>query len=436
MYSQKEVDRMIAEARGGREAAAAETVEKFEKMLRDMAKIEESRPLTPGELMWRTSAESFIETEKRKRAPRPLTLQDFGGGGYTGGRSDGPFRSLGEQLQAVVTSSVPGRPVDQRLYDLRAATAGLNETTPSSGGFLVQTDFQTELLASAFKTSQLAPLCRRFQISSGANGMTINGIDETSRVSGSRQGGILGYWLAESGEKIASKPKFRQIRLDLKKLIGLCYCSDELLADAVALEQIVRQAFAAEIGFMLDDAVINGTGAGQPLGILNSGCLVSVAKESGQRAATVVFENVVKMWGRLLPGSEQNAVWLCNKNVLPQLLQMSLAVGTGGVPVYLPANQAAGQPFQSLFGRPVIFIEQAATLGTVGDLILADMGGYILCDKGGIQTDLSIHVEFIYDQSVLRFVYRCDGQPSLASAITPYKGSDTLSHFVALAARA
>lgn len=408
----------------------------FEKMNAIIAMARrEKRALTAQEKALIQDFRNLCDDELRGLPQnRPLTLQGPDGGNHRA--VDGPFRSLGEQLQAVVKSSVPGQPVDQRLYDLRAATAGLNETVPSSGGFLVQTDFQTELLASAFQTAKLASMCRRFQISSGANGIKINGVDESSRVSGSRQGGILGYWLSESGEKTASKPKFRQINLELKKLIGLCYTSDELLADAVALEQIVKSAFASEIGFLVDDAIINGTGAGQPLGILNSGCLVQVDKESGQKAATIVFENIAKCWSRLLPGSEGSAVWLANKNVLPQLLQMNLAVGTGGVPVYLPANQASGSPYQQLFGRPVIFIEQAATLGTVGDLILADMGGYIFVDKGGIQTDVSIHVEYIYDQSVFRFVYRCDGQPQLASTIMSYKGSDTLSHFVAIQTRA
>jgi HK97 family phage major capsid protein len=83
----------------------------------------------------------------------------------------------------------------------------------------------------------------------------------------------------------------------------------------------------------------------------------------------------------------------------------------------------------------IIFCEQCPILGTVGDIILADLAnGYILADKGGMQTDVSIHVRFVYDESVFRFVYRCDGQPALASAITPYKG-DAVSHFVALESR-
>ncbi|MCE5335655.1 MAG: phage major capsid protein [Desulfobacteraceae bacterium] len=342
------------------------------------------------------------------------------------------FGSFGEQMSAVVRAAVPGGQIDPRLF--RAAT-GLNETTPSDGGFLVQTDFASGLLEQVFQTGILAPRCRRITISGNANSLKINGVDETSRAS-TRSGGIIGYWKNEAAQKTASKPKFRQIELSLHKLIGLCYATDELLADAGALESFIRSAFVAEFGFLLDDAIINGTGAGQPLGILNAGCLVPVAKESGQLAKTLVYENIVKMYSRMFPQSLPNAVWLINQNTQPQLFAMSMSVGTGGVPVYMPAGGISGQPYGTLFGRPVISIEQAATLGTVGDIIFADLNGYILAEKGGIESAMSIHVKFDYDESVFRFVMRVDGQPERASALTPYKGSDTLSHFVALASRA
>jgi len=345
------------------------------------------------------------------------------------------FGSLGQQLAAIMQAGTPGGRIDPRL--LRGATAtGLNETVPSDGGFLVQQDFATVLLQDVFQTGILASRCRRIPISGNANGIKINGVDETSRAS-TRWGGILGYWAAEAEEKTKSKPKFRQIELSLKKLIGLCYATDELMMDAAALEGVIRSGFASEFGFLVDDAIINGTGAGQPLGILNSGCLVSVSKETGQRAATIVAENVIKMYSRIFAQSRQNAVWLINQNVEPQLFTMSLAVGTGGVPVYMPAGGLSGAPYGTLFGRPVIPIEQAATLGTVGDILFADMSGYILAEKGGIQSDMSIHVRFIYDEQVFRFVLRLDGQPVRASALTPYKGgaSYTQSHFVALETR-
>ncbi|NLV49365.1 MAG: phage major capsid protein [Clostridiales bacterium] len=348
----------------------------------------------------------------------------------TGGEKQ-KFSSLGEQLASVMRAGMPGGHADPRLFN----ATGLNETVPSDGGFLVQTDFSNDLLQDVFQTGILAPRCRRFEISGNANSIKINGVDETSRAS-TRYGGVLGYWKSEAAQKAASKPKFREIELSLKKLVGLCYATDELLADASALEAFIRQAFVSEFGFLLDDAIVNGTGAGQPLGILNAGCLVSVTKETGQAKQTILAENVIKMYSRMFPQSVGNAVWFVNMNTLPQLYTMSLAVGTGGAPIFMPAGGLSQSPYNTLLGRPVIPIEQCQTLGTQGDIIFADMNGYLLAVKGGIESAMSIHVKFDYDESVFRFVMRVDGQPERASALTPYKGNDTLGHFVALETRA
>ena len=378
--------------------------------------------------------ESIVgELEKPRTA---LTLPDNAKIETTDSRSKDKFNSFGEQMAAVMHAGSPGGMVDPRLR-IKAAT-GLGESVSSDGGFLVQQDFSTELLKEVFETGVLSSKCRRITISGNSNGIKIPGVDETSRAS-TRSGGIVAYWKDEAALKVATNPKFRMIELNLKKLIGLCYATDELLGDATALEGFIKQAFIAEFGFQIDDAIINGTGAGQPLGVLNSAALVSVAKEAGQAKETVIAQNVINMYSRLFATSRPNAVWLINQNIEPQLFTMSIAVGTGGIPIYMPAGGLSGQPYGTLLGRPVIAIEQAATLGTVGDILFGDFGnGYILAEKGGVQTDMSIHVQFLYDESVFRFVLRADGQPVRATALTPYKGgsSYTQNHFIALATRA
>jgi len=344
------------------------------------------------------------------------------------------FSSLGQQMAAVFHAGQPGGTVDPRLFN---AASGLNESTPSEGGFLVQQDFATELLQDAIATGTLAPKCSKVTISGNSNSTKINGLDETSRAS-SRYGGIVSYWEGEADKITGTKPKFRQIELNLKKLTGLCYATDENLADATQLESIIRDSFRGEFGFKIDDGIINGTGAGQPLGILNAGCLVSVAKEAGQSPKTIMAENIIKMYSRIFASSYANAAWYINQDTLPQLLTMSISVGTGGIPVYLPpGNTLVNAPGGALMGLPVFPIEQCATLGTQGDVILADFkNGYKLAEKGGIQSAVSIHVRFEYAESVFRFIVRIDGQPVRATALTPYKGSSTLSHFIALDTRA
>lgn len=338
------------------------------------------------------------------------------------------FSSFGEQLMAAYRAAMPGGKVDERL-STRAAS-GLNETTPSDGGFLVQQDFVTELLKRTYETGILASKVKKIPISTNANGMKINAIDEDSRANGSRWGGVQTYWEGEADELTASKPKFRQMELSLKKLTGLCYATDELLQDAAALEAVIRQAFAEEFGFKIDDAILSGSGEGEPLGILNSGAIVTVAKEASQ-TDTITVENLIKMWNRLWSRSRANAVWYINQELEPYLYTLKI----GDKPVYIPAGGLSEKPYGTLFGRPVVPIEQCSAAGEVGDIILADIGQYLLIDKGGIKSASSIHVRFLYDENVFRFIYRVDGKPIWTKPLTPYKGSATVSPFVTLAKR-
>lgn len=338
------------------------------------------------------------------------------------------FASFGEQLMAAYRAVMPGGKVDERL-STRAAS-GLNESTPSDGGFLVQQDFVTELLKRTYETGILASKVKKIPISTNANGMKINAIDEDSRANGSRWGGVQTYWEGEADEITASKPKFRQMELSLKKLTGLCYATDELLQDAAALEAVIRQAFAEEFGFKIDDAILSGSGEGEPLGILNSGAIVTVAKEASQ-TDVITVENLIKMWNRLWSRSRANAVWYINQELEPYLYTLKI----GDKPVYIPAGGLSEKPYGTLFGRPVVPIEQCSAAGEVGDIILADIGQYLLIDKGGVKAASSIHVRFLYDENVFRFIYRVDGKPIWTKPLTPYKGSATVSPFVTLAKR-
>jgi HK97 family phage major capsid protein len=331
-------------------------------------------------------------------------------------------------MLAVYRAAAPDGRVDPRLTT--RAASGLSESVPSDGGFLVQQDFVTELLKRTYETGILASRVSKIPLSTNANGLKINGVDESSRANGARWGGIQTYWENEADQLIASKPKFRVMDLSLKKLTGLCYATDELLQDAAALESVLRQGFAEEFGFKIDDAILAGTGTGQPLGILNSDALVKLPKESGQTELLKV-ENLFNMWSRLWGRSRANAVWYINQELEPLLFTMKI----GDVPVYIPAGGLSEAPYATLFGRPVVPLEQCSAAGEVGDILLADMSQYLLIDKGGINAASSIHVRFLYDENVYRFIYRVDGQPIWNKPLQPYKGSASVSPFVALASR-
>jgi HK97 family phage major capsid protein len=348
------------------------------------------------------------------------------------------YSSLGEQLVDVYQATRPGAVIPARLLEhhrAQAAALGLSGV-PSDGGFLLEKDTSADLMQRAYETGAVISRCFPIPVGENSDGIKINGIDETSRADGSRWGGIRVYRKAEAVEATASKPKFREIEMSLEDMIGLCYATNNMLRDARVLEAVIRRGFRQEFGFKMDDEAINGTGQGMMLGILKSDALVTVAKETGQAAKTVVYENICKMFSRLWGRSMLNAVWFVNQDVLPQLFQMSLPVGTGGAPVFLPPGGASGSPYMTLMGRPVIPIEQCQTLGTVGDIILADMGEYIVINKDDIQEAVSIHVQFLTNESAFRFVARNNGQPAWHAALTPKNGTNTVSPFVALATRA
>lgn len=360
--------------------------------------------------------------------------------------AQGKFTSFGEQLGAIARASAPGvgsTEWDRRLVSMfvpgqMAAPSGMNEGVPSEGGFLVQMDFASPILETLFAPGTLLSRVRRVPISANSNGLKIPALDETSRVDGSRYGGIRAYWAAEAGTVTATKPRLREMELSLKKLMGLGYATEELLADSTALGALMTRAFTEEIQFKTEDGVVNGDGSGKPLGFLNSGALVTVAKESGQAGATIVTQNILNMFSRLPPRSMTRAVWLVNQDVLPQLFQLTLGSGTAVVLLYRPPGvdgPNVNAPAGTLLGLPVIPVEYCATLGTVGDIVLVDLDQYMMIDKNGIQQAASMHVRFVYDEMTFRFVYRVDGQPLWRSAVTPFKGSATKSPYVTLATR-
>ncbi len=344
-----------------------------------------------------------------------------------------PFSTMGEQLIAVASAARDPRVTDKRLR-YQAAATGLGETVPADGGFALQTDFSSDLDDRIFASGAVLSRVRRTPIGPGANGLKRLLINETSRVDGSRAGGVRGYWQDEGAATTASAPKFRVMEQTLNKLFALVYATDELLEDSVAMQAVVDRELPEELQFKAEDAIINGDGAGKPLGVLSSPALITQTAESGQTTSDLRPENFVKMYARMPARSVNRAVWLHNQDVLPQLLTAGITFGTGGQSLFMPAG-FMGNPFNTILGRPMVPIEYCATLDTVGDIIFADLDRFEVIEKGGIRDASSMHVRFLNDEMTFRFTWRLDGQTIENSAVTPFKGTVTVSPFIALATR-
>lgn len=354
----------------------------------------------------------------------------------------GPYKSLGENLMDVYVIETRRGDVEKahnrtKALAENAKALGMNELLDADGGAMVQTEFSNTLIERTYATGQVLKQVQEQPIGPNANSYSALLIDEQSRVAGSRYGGLQFYRLNEGGTLLPTRPKLRRVEVKAEKIAAACYATDENLQDAVQLEGHINRLFPMEASFVLENELFNGLGGGQTLGILAAPATVSVAKETGQAARTVVYENVLNMWSRCWGSSRLQAAWYINQDIEPSMYKMALNVGTGGAPVFLPPSGISGQPYATLFGRPIIPVEYCATLGTVGDICLADFTQYLGVTKGALKSDSSMHVAFLTDEMVFRFVWRYNARPLWNTALTPASGSgNTLSPYVTLATRA
>lgn len=355
-----------------------------------------------------------------------------------------PFKTFGEQLQtirAAAEGARTGRAPDPRLVavndyaQITAAASGLNETVGSDGGFAVQLDFSERLMGRIDSEAVLWPQAEEVPLSPDSNGAKINLIDESSRATGSRWGGVQVYWEDEAEAATAKKPKLYQLEMTLKSLRGLAYRTDEIAQDWTASGAVLERSFTSEMAFSLDDAAVRGTGAGRPMGFLNASCLVEASKVAGQAADTVVAENIFRMFTHMPARSKRRANWYINGDLWDQVFSLAQVIGTGGTPLFIPTGALGDAPGGTILGRPVIEIEQASAPGDVGDISFVDMAEYLRISKNGIQQATSIHVEFLTGQEAFRWTLRTNGHPGWKNAVTPYKGARSKSPFVALEAR-
>ncbi len=350
-------------------------------------------------------------------------------------RADKPWRCKAEQLIAIARGTrliEQGRAhqVDPRIN----AALGADETVPSDGGFLVAPDYSTDLLQRIYNTGEVAKLITSKNTEKAR--VVINAVDEDSRVDGSRWGGILAYWLAESATYTSSKPKFREIQLTMNKLIALIYATEELLDDTSLFESYINEVVPQEFAFKRDTAIISGTGAGQPLGILTAPSTIVQAADSGDSGTVPVDTNdILNMWSRLFAPYRKDAVWFINQAIEPFLYPLTLgAPSLGQILMYTPpGTNGNNSGYGLLMGRPVIPIEQCSAVGTAGDIILWSPSSYILVKRNDVRADSSIHVAFLTGEKAFRFMLREDGQPWMKKPLTPYQSSaPTLSGAVVL----
>lgn len=344
------------------------------------------------------------------------------------GMGGSDFQDLGEFARAVYSQ-------DPRLF--QNAPAGMSVGVGPDGGYFVPPGFLAGLLDASLQEEAIRPRATVIPMPSGS--MTLPVFNTTDRSTG-----LAGLEPALVGEGVTGdnqKADTSTITLTAHKLMVLVPTTAELIEDGGPTFTTLLQKYMIEsLGQKLDSLFIASPAPATPLGIIGAPCTVSIAKETSQVAATVVPQNLAKMIARLAPGSFKRAVWLAHPSVLSSLFVMAVNVknvagseNVGGFgPNWFTVN-ADGT--MALLGRPLIVSDRCAPLGTVGDIILADLSQYLIGIRGDARLAVDNSVGFKSDEIYFRLTLRVDGCPLLGKAITPRKGSDTLSPFVILATR-
>lgn len=353
-------------------------------------------------------------------------------GAYPGGK-----RAVGAGLNGVTddltefVQTVWHKSEDSTRAEKLGKIRNYSEKYPADGGFLVPEEYRTEILQVALERAVVRPRARVIAMNSAKLSFPV--VDTTTHV-GSIMGGVIAYRTEEEGALVESGAKFRRVTLDLSKQTLFSNVSNELVRDTGGgIESFIRSSFGAAAAYFEDMDYMTGSGVGEPLGALvttNPGT-IAVDAVSGQGAGTIVWENVLAMYARMLPSSLGSAVWVIGPDVFPQLATMGLVVGTGGGPTWLMDGN--GAPQMTLLGRPIVISEKVpGAVGTRGDISLIDFGYYLIGDGMSMRIESSTDYRFGTDQTSFRLIQRNDGRPWFINPLTPANNGATLSPVVQL----
>ncbi len=343
-------------------------------------------------------------------------------------RTNGGFATFGEFLGAVRAGVM-----DPRIQF--SAATGSSEGVGADGGALVPEYYVAQMLDESLDSEVVRPRATLFPMQS--NSLWVGGFDLTNNQQAI--GGFNIAWAAEGDKLTFQKAKTRAMKLVAAKAGILTAATNELLSDSGFFSQELPTLMTQAAGFGLDEAFLRGDGVGKPLGVLNDPALITVAKESGQAADTVVFNNLVKMYSRLHPTLRRGAVWVASHDLVIPLLTLVQHVynvaGTehvGGVPVKV-MREESGRFF--IFGIEVLFTEKMPVLGEAGDLLLVNFSQYAIGMRKEVSIERSGHLLFDSDETAFRLILRVDGKGRWNAPMTPRNGGDTLSWCVALGER-
>jgi HK97 family phage major capsid protein len=335
------------------------------------------------------------------------------------------FKSPSDYMVALYNFRTRGK-YDSRFEQLEVKA--LSGETGVSGGFLLPTEMQRDILLARGELSFLRSRAKIVQM--GSRVVPYPALDYSQGASGVSAffGGVKVYYIEEGEEITESEFKLKNVELHARYLAGLTLIPNTLISDSpISLISFLQgnNSFGGALAFKEDYDALNGDGAGKPLGILNSPAKLTVTRNTSN---DFKFVDAVTMKSKMLMSGAP--VWIMNQSVMPKLYTF---VDAGNNNLFLPAVRGLdGKPMDMLLGNPIIWTEKLPALGTAGDVMFVDLGFYLLGDRNTVSMDIDTSVKFTSNKTAFRVLEGIDGQPWLANKIKLADGTTEVSPYVVL----
>jgi len=276
-----------------------------------------------GREIARMERQAAIDAELAKPVTTPITAKPMNGSG-----EDKPKTGRGS---VAYKNAV----LDALRSNFRRISNVLTEGVDSQGGYLVPEEYDSRLIDVLTEECIMRKL---------GHTITTSG-EHKINIAGNKPAAA---WIEEGEALTFGDATFDQIILDAHKLHVAIKVTEELLYDnAFGLENYIITQFGKALANAEEDAFLNGTGVGQPLGLLaaDGGAEIGVTTAA---ADDITYDEIVDLVYSLKRPYRKNASFLCNDQTLAALRKLK---DLNGRPLWQESLQA-GEPGRIL-GYPV-----------------------------------------------------------------------------------
>ncbi len=362
-----------------------------------------------------------IDPPSATEPPRSGALSVTGGDAVAEGFAHKGFtKGFGEYLLKVREAATHnGR--DPRLK-ISAVTTWAGESVPADGGFALPPQFLQGIMSLVLPQDSFLRAFNPLP----TNSDIINVPSDEDPPWGTS--GVTAAKTAEGVAITASKPVIKNVKIVMYSIKALVHVDEKSLRDMAFLAAFVQRKMGEKIRWKTENYVLNGTGDGEPLGILNAPGLVSVT-DINSTATSIGPEDLGLMQATALAGGGPG-FWVMHPLIKPQV--QFLKSGTGGFPLFTPDATVA--PRQTLLGDAMYVSEACKGVNTTGDLFYVKPDGYFIAfEAGGVRQDTTIAFAFDQNLQSFRATLSMGGAPSLSAKVLRADATNYASNLVALA---